>query len=762
MNYFRTVTAIMNYQIQASKTRQKKEVYADSGLKEAFNSIIETYSIDDDLDIYGTNEEGGKSRIESETIPELQRMLQKAPTGRSDGMMISQVGQAMNRDIEEALKDAYGRDLDFILGKLADNSVKHTMREHGEGIQKAEEENNAEAEPKAKKAPKLFPEEVEKNPVERRKAFMDIFKTAMKIGIFGTEYKTLPTLIAGLKTDPNLREIIYDTLLKRGTIQEGSDPDFIMRLITRELEYIVEQKKNSSYSGMKEAFNSKETGNKFQEVLEYIKDHLTPKDKERHKFGEVFTPLTLVDEMLSKLPQEGKDNVWNKKDYKWLDPANGIGNFPIKAFIGQNEGEYKYPGLFEGLKKEIPDDKRRCEWIIENMLYMVDINGKNNLIAKRLFEKLCSSATANIVPLDTKEGFLTEKPLIFNGKEIKEFDIIMGNPPFNRGGINRPDTRKNKKVPAYEGEKKEKKETIWNKFVLQSVKLLKPSGFLVFIHPIGWFHSGDYDNVREILLKKQIHNIKIYKDDSQAVKEFSGSGKISVSYYIMENIPVYKNTIVEGTLRKKENVRLTENSIILLNNSSIINKLILKLSFWKENKNFKHTSVPCVKGEHKQISGIYQNGNINIVKTAQKHIDSGVPKIIISGRNYPRIYIDDGKYGLVGSGVNYWIGSSHELKLLESFLKTKLAAFLTRELKYRANFVEFKYFPDITNIPIEKITDETLADYFGFTEGERAVIEATEYPKREYKFEEVTCAQLKGETEKEGGARNVTRRKSRN
>ncbi|NBO36840.1 hypothetical protein EBU91_04825, partial [bacterium] len=251
---------------------------------------------------------------------------------------------------------------------------------------------------------------------------------------------------------------------------------------------IVEQKKNSSYSDMKDAFNSKETGNKFQEVLEYIKDHLTPKDKERQKFGEVFTPLTLVDEMLSKLPQEGKDNVWNKKNYKWLDPANGIGNFPIKAFIGQNEGEYKYPGLFEGLKKEIPDDKKRCEWIIENMLYMIDINGKNNLIAKRLFEKLCSGATANIEKIDSKMGFFANKPLEFNGKVVKEFDIIIGNPPYNP-----PKT-----------ETGSSGNSIWQNFVIKSHFMLNDKGYLLFVHPPGWkkptdesfkpekFSSGDY------------------------------------------------------------------------------------------------------------------------------------------------------------------------------------------------------------------------------------------------------------------------------
>jgi hypothetical protein len=57
-----------------------------------------------------------------------------------------------------------------------------------------------------------------------------------------------------------------------------------------------------------------------------------------------------------------------------------------------------------------------------------------------------------------------------------------------------------------------------------------------------------------------------------------------------------------------------------------------------------------------------------------------------------------------------------------------------------------------------------LADYFGFTKDERAAIEAIEYPKLEYKFQEITCAQLKGDKaetddlDMEGGQRRFTRK----
>ena len=46
-----------------------------------------------------------------------------------------------------------------------------------------------------------------------------------------------------------------------------------------------------------------------EKVLDYIKDHLTPKIAERHKYGEIFTPMTLVNDMLDTLPTE----IWSNK-----------------------------------------------------------------------------------------------------------------------------------------------------------------------------------------------------------------------------------------------------------------------------------------------------------------------------------------------------------------------------------------------------------------------------------------------------------------
>jgi hypothetical protein len=767
LNYFRTVTAIMNYQIQASKTRHLKEVYADSGLKEAFNSMIETYSIDDDLDIYGSKEEGGESRIEAETLPELRRVLSTAQKGRGDGTMITTAGEAMNADIEDVLKDAYGRHLDSILGELADNSMKHTLRKEGNGVERAEEEKDEEP---RQRNPPLFPEHVENDPVNKRKAFIDMFKTTMKIGIFGTRYKTLSQLVAGLKKGDEasniLQGVIYDTLIKRGEIVDSAEPTFVMKLIVHELEEIIKQKKNSSYSGMKEAFNSKDTRkNTFEEVLRYIIDNLTPKDAERHKFGEVFTPLTLVDEMLSKLPP----TVWTKKDYKWLDPANGIGNFPIKAFIGQSEGEHKYLGLFNGLEKEIPDPAKRCKWIIENMLYMIDINSKNNLIAKRLFEKLCPGAKANIEQIDKKEGFLKDTPLKFNGKEVKEFDIVMGNPPFNKGAVRvamvTNKTRKERKDLGIQDDMSES--VFWFKFVdkMLTKGVLKPNGYLLFIHPITWF-KPDRAGAHDLILSKQVLNIKIYKNDGAAQKLFGGTCKISIAFYLLENKAAtsQKTQFEYGDYKdKREDVLLSIKSIITLNYNSIFNKVNNKCALFGNTEGLKHITInECDdNGKNNLITILEEKGTIKYVKSSVPHPDQTTPKVIVGGTYTPIVFFDkEGKYGLFKKGQrNYFIGE--DLDKINDYFKTKLSTMILRCVKYEQDFIKPGYFPDVRSIDLEKINDKTLANYFGFTQEERREIDQMPYPIHPTadNIIKISCAELKGKIKEEKQSTRVTRKK---
>ena len=85
-----------------------------------------------------------------------------------------------------------------------------------------------------------------------------------------------------------------------------------------------------------------------------IEKYLPIKTKEKNQHGEVFTPLLLIEEMLNQLPVE----VWSNPALTWLDPANGIGNFPMIL----------YSLLMNGLKYWQPNDKKRSNHIIKNMI----------------------------------------------------------------------------------------------------------------------------------------------------------------------------------------------------------------------------------------------------------------------------------------------------------------------------------------------------------------------------------------------------------
>ncbi|NBP66413.1 MAG: hypothetical protein EBU66_17425, partial [Bacteroidetes bacterium] len=445
MNYFRTVTAIMNYQITAEKMRKgKKQVYAGD-IPKLFNKVLDIFSIDDDKHIL-------RADIVKETLPELQKLIE---TGKKagDSIMLEDAGYTLNTNIKTVMEKGYKPSYDEFLGLLKEEELKQKqLRAEGKNVAQAEhnkEANEGDKEP-SYPDPKIFREGTTEQ--QKKEAYIDIFKTTLKLGAFGTNSNDVKALEEKLSTDEELRETLYDTLIKRGAIQEDKvnadlQRNFIIDVMIRPgLIKMIEEGRNSSYYKMKESIEDEE---KYpvhvEKVLDYIKEHLTPKSAERHKYGEVFTPMSLVNEMLDTLPSE----VWKDKTLKWLDPANGMGNFPIGVFLrlfyGFRTKAGKYLGITDegageagvdynpGLTKVIINEEARRKHIVKDMLYMVELNSKNNAIAKNLFKKLAPETEPNIIQMHRKNGFMEDVEMKFPNGIVKEFDIVMGNPPYNSG-----------------------------------------------------------------------------------------------------------------------------------------------------------------------------------------------------------------------------------------------------------------------------------------------------------------------------------------
>jgi predicted helicase len=105
-----------------------------------------------------------------------------------------------------------------------------------------------------------------------------------------------------------------------------------------------------------------------KELLELINNCLKePNKKETQLYGEVFTHMNIIYEMLDNLDKY-YIKTYNKsfftiKDFKWFDPAVGMGNFIVAVYLR----------LYQGLKEQIPNDIERKQHIIENMLYMSEL-----------------------------------------------------------------------------------------------------------------------------------------------------------------------------------------------------------------------------------------------------------------------------------------------------------------------------------------------------------------------------------------------------
>ena len=198
-------------------------------------------------------------------------------------------------------------------------------------------------------------------------------------------------------------------------------------------------------------------------LIEFINANLKPKNEEKKQYGEVFTPLELVNKMLDKLPKE----VWVNPDLKWFEPASGMGNFTICVYLR----------LLKTLRPLFQDEKATKKHILRKMLYMSELNPKNVLICRQIFGvDYLNLHEGNTLELDPKKEW-----------GVKSFDIIMGNPPFQLKVGDR------------------KTQPLWHSFVTFSLTILKPYGYLVYVHPSGWRSpEGVFKNVLDLIQSKNL------------------------------------------------------------------------------------------------------------------------------------------------------------------------------------------------------------------------------------------------------------------
>jgi hypothetical protein len=503
-----------------------------------------------------------------------------------------------------------------------------------------------------------------------------------------------------------------------------------------------------------------DSSTKYNTVLEIIEKRLIPDQEAKKARGEVFTPLPLVRQMLYgvKKSSVGKGPtpvVWGfdektgefsdddekdrlggiplerfrNADTTWLDPANGIGNFPVVAFymIDYQLGKH---GNDPSLKGDKNVTTRRTH-IVENMLYMIELNKGNVNTSRKIFKLIAPDATSNSCCANTLTMTDATLQSTFG---IKQFDVVMGNPPFNENLQDNP-----------QGHAQDT--GLWEEFVKKSMNefVKKETGILAFLHPSRWRQPGHI--LHDIMFSKQfiylsIHNKKDGKKEFKAITRFD--------YYILQN----KKTGASFPVRFEDNnvstLHITPKSPFISNFGydiweKIVDSDIDTLQVEGGGSTIKYTAADHATDDTCSKSKPYLNVNTtsktpNVPKGARyqktrKNSDStsiyvdmvcssnphklvDKKKVLFSKNEVIYPFYDNGKYGLTSNAFCILVDNKEDGTELVTYLNSKLIKYLIASVKF-GNFSTAKNIFDYIPNPLTikgKYSDDKLYKAVGLTD----------------------------------------------
>lgn len=443
-----------------------------------------------------------------------------------------------------------------------------------------------------------------------------------------------------------------------------------------------------------------------ENIQKYILDNEESQNKNKKQFGEVFTPYITITKMLDVLENKyyeiNSKSIYTNKNLKWYDNSSGIGNFMAVIY-------YK---LNLGLKNIIINDEIRKKHILENMLYMSELEKKNVDKCIHFFNidntyKLNISCSDSL-QIDIKKTW-----------NIDNVDIIIGNPPYQK--------QNNKNNNARGGTNN----NLYIDFINKSIEMIKEDGYFVYIHPQNWRKIGN--NILSKFLTYRLEFLalnyggKLFKNVS-----------VNTDFYVLRKTKNNNNFLSIVECYDKKNNLLMSNAFNITNNTAFIPKyyskeiqsIITKITINGISRNCIINSYCHKIREHvrhidnKTDAHIYPlyntSGNPYDYFSSKKHFDQDKKKVILSCSGKLSPIYDSGKYGTTQDSMYFIVNSDVEGQQLVNVLNSKLYVFLTKICQW-GNFRNeqklFSYlkYPPINDIPIN---DDYINTYFKLSQDE--------------------------------------------
>jgi len=381
------------------------------------------------------------------------------------------------------------------------------------------------------------------------------------------------------------------------------------------------------------------------------------------------TPVTLVNEMLDKLPTD----IWSDSTKTFIDPACGTGIFILCCLERLNEG----------LKEEMPNDVERLVHIMTKQLWANDIDHQQIRRFKSSLKKLGLNKLGNIIYNNISN---------VNSLEYEwnmKFDVVVGNPPYNPAGS------------SALGQK------IWDKFCLNAKYcLMKENGIILFVVPVQWRILGK-KSLNKTIHKEIIPGIIFWKNCKEHFGKSIGTS-IDVDYFL------YKRK----TVRKIQ--FLPKNA-----DDRIANNIFQKLFFGNHKKIEKLKNGNPALSDNGQFKWAWTSKNWKKNKwkwASNKSETANETKVIFSSSGHSSPFFDD-------EGVSTY-NHSHAIKASKKDSNYYIEMIDSKFVKYVSlQFVPYGSLENPLSWYIEylpaKIDNKNLNELLNLTQEEIDHIEAT-------------------------------------
>ena len=299
-------------------------------------------------------------------------------------------------------------------------------------------------------------------------------------------------------------------------------------------------------ASIQEFFDTKNRlANYFNDSLqEDIFDYIPPQ-----KTNQIFTPKHVVKLMVDILEKENP-GIFSDKTKRFAD-------LYVKSGLYITEIVKK---LNDGLKDQIPNQKERIKWILENQVYAcAPSNIIYNIVKNFIYSEVHGISTNNLRLTDTmklasEEKLSTDVNNIFGDDSLK-FDVIIGNPSYQDETENN-----NRATPIY------------NLFMEESYKIAEK---VVYITPARFlFNAGQTPSSWNTKMLNDPH-FKVTFYEAKSAKVFPNTdikGGVAISYRDESQnfgaIEVFISNDILGSIAFKVKEQMEDSVIVLHHNRS--------------------------------------------------------------------------------------------------------------------------------------------------------------------------------------------------